>query len=546
MQSRKGTLPKPSMILKGYGTARFFGFLPIAFGIAGFIGWATKTEALIKGASHWAAMSPWSAVGLTAMGLSLLFFSSIQEQTEKGLPIPKFQTTLYILLSLFVQSLGAINLAEYVLSADFGIDLLLFKNLVLTNKFIIHPGRITQATSLSFFLMGLAVLVGRSERLIWNRISSFATLAVTILSFLACLGYLFGAESMYHFGPYISMAFYSAIGLLSASISLVFIRKSHTPMSHFFENSAPAITLRSLLPFVILAPIGIGSICLHSQLREYSDPNLSMAIMILASILVSSLAIWVGSKQAILRDAAYKEKEKEMKAVLESQYFLNNLLDHFPTSIIVKDIEHLRCVYVNEQAETLIGLPRNAIIDKTAYDLVSYPEADLISEKEREAARDPSRTLSFDQTIHTRTGAHPLRTWKVPVQNKNGDLVLLMSISQDLTDLKQAEAEREIFFTTSLDMCCVVSMEGYFKRVNPVCKEILGYTPEEMCATSFFAFLHPDDIDASVRAIKRQYQGEKLTSFENRFRTKGGQYRWLSWHSVMIDRTMYGVARDVY
>ncbi len=118
-------------------------------------------------------------------------------------------------------------------------------------------------------------------------------------------------------------------------------------------------------------------------------------------------------------------------------------------------------------------------------------------------------------------------------------------MTEDYRRLKQVEAEREIFFSTSLDMCVIAGMDGRFKRVNPVCKEILGYTPEEFCSIPYLDLIHPDDVEPTIREVKRQTHGEKVLSFENRYRTKDGQYRWLSWKSVPIGNTMYAVARDV-
>ncbi len=53
--------------------------------------------------------------------------------------------------------------------------------------------------------------------------------------------------------------------------------------------------------------------------------------------------------------------------------FLREIIDHIPTQITVKDVRERRYVLVNRVAELQFGLPRDAIVGKTASDL--FPPA---------------------------------------------------------------------------------------------------------------------------------------------------------------------------
>jgi PAS domain S-box-containing protein len=109
------------------------------------------------------------------------------------------------------------------------------------------------------------------------------------------------------------------------------------------------------------------------------------------------------------------------------------------------------------------------------------------------------------------------------------------------------EAERERFFTLSLDMLCISSADGYFKRLSPAFTRTLGWSVEEMLARPFIDFVHPDDRAATLREVERQVAaGEKVLQFENRYRHKDGSWRILSWRSVPHEGgRMYATARDV-
>ncbi|HEY0840669.1 MAG TPA: PAS domain-containing protein [Vulgatibacter sp.] len=136
------------------------------------------------------------------------------------------------------------------------------------------------------------------------------------------------------------------------------------------------------------------------------------------------------------------------------------------------------------------------------------------------------------------------------VEPKFGELRFLLDaiatrISADAAEL--AEGERELFFRTVPDMLCVVSFEGRFLQVNPAFHQALGWTDEEFLGTPLLDFVHPDDREATIRELENLAAGQFTLRFENRYRTRSGAYRLLSWAaSPVVERGfMYAVARDV-
>ncbi|MDQ3823150.1 MAG: PAS domain-containing protein, partial [Actinomycetota bacterium] len=111
----------------------------------------------------------------------------------------------------------------------------------------------------------------------------------------------------------------------------------------------------------------------------------------------------------------------------------------------------------------------------------------------------------------------------------------------------RAEDELERFFTLSIDMLCVASFEGYFTRVNPAFERVLGFAPEEIVREPYLNFVHPDDRDATLAQLEALATGGQTVSFENRYRTRRGDYRWLQWTSIPDAEhgVVYAVARDV-
>jgi len=108
-------------------------------------------------------------------------------------------------------------------------------------------------------------------------------------------------------------------------------------------------------------------------------------------------------------------------------------------------------------------------------------------------------------------------------------------------------ADLERFFELSLDLLCIAGLDGFFRRVNPAFERTLGWSDGELLEHPFLDFVHPDDRAATERELARLSDGRETLSFENRYRTVEGTYRWLRWtaHPETGSGEIFAVARDV-
>ncbi len=95
------------------------------------------------------------------------------------------------------------------------------------------------------------------------------------------------------------------------------------------------------------------------------------------------------------------------------------------------------------------------------------------------------------------------------------------------------------------DLLGILDNDGVFIETNPAWQHTLGWGVEEILSRTFFDFLHPDDIDANAEAFREIKTGTPILNFENRYRTKDGTYRWLSWNAVPEGGNYFCSARDV-
>jgi PAS domain S-box-containing protein len=117
---------------------------------------------------------------------------------------------------------------------------------------------------------------------------------------------------------------------------------------------------------------------------------------------------------------------------------------------------------------------------------------------------------------------------------------------------KREAAEKKLrdsdkFFNHSTDLFCIAGFDGFFKVLNPSWETVLGWSITEMLEKSWNEFVHPDDIDSTENIKSTIVDGKEVYHFENRYRCKNGDYKWLSWNSYphKEENIMFGVARDI-
>jgi PAS domain S-box-containing protein len=131
------------------------------------------------------------------------------------------------------------------------------------------------------------------------------------------------------------------------------------------------------------------------------------------------------------------------------------------------------------------------------------------------------------------------------------NLTGLADLSQRLIESQarqmKVQEERDLIFTNSMELQCVVGFDGYFRRVNPMFSKTFGFTEEEFLSAPIMTFVHPDDRESTQTAIEEVAHGSDVVEFENRTLCKDGSYRWTAWSapaSLEGEDYLYATGRD--
>lgn len=101
-------------------------------------------------------------------------------------------------------------------------------------------------------------------------------------------------------------------------------------------------------------------------------------------------------------------------------------------------------------------------------------------------------------------------------------------------------------FNSSLDIICSVNLEKKIVHINDACRNLLGYSPEEMTGRYLLDFIYEEDWTKTVAVEAAIFYGDNKVSFENRYYHKNGSVVFLHW-SCYWDATenlMFCIGRD--
>ena len=216
-------------------------------------------------------------------------------------------------------------------------------------------------------------------------------------------------------------------------------------------------------------------------------------------------------------------------------------------AIFMTDAEG-RVISWNLGAERILGYGEAEIQGQTASRFFT-PEDLERGEDQKELATAAREGRAEDERWHVRKDG--TRFWASgvvsPVRGETGALLGFTKVMRDMTERKRLEEERDRFFTLSMDMLCIVGLDGYFRRVNPAFERTLGYTTEELLAAPIFDFLHEEDRPILKAEYVKLSTGEPTAYLENRSRCKDGSYKWVGWtyFPVPEEGLAYGVGREV-
>jgi diguanylate cyclase (GGDEF)-like protein len=193
-------------------------------------------------------------------------------------------------LSVIVIAVGGLTLAEYVFALDLSIDQLILPDTAQAAN-ALPPGRMAPATALSFFMVGVALLALKVPQPRFAAWPHWLVVPPLFISTLAVVGYAYGVSSLYEARAYSSMAVHTALSFFILTLSILAADLAHGFARIATSDTAGGVVSRRLLPTIPLILFALGWVRLAGQEAGLYDTRFGIALMVLLSITVCTVAV---------------------------------------------------------------------------------------------------------------------------------------------------------------------------------------------------------------------------------------------------------------
>jgi PAS domain S-box-containing protein len=133
------------------------------------------------------------------------------------------------------------------------------------------------------------------------------------------------------------------------------------------------------------------------------------------------------------------------QGVVETQKFLDSIIENIPDMIFVKEAKDLRFVRFNKAGEKLLGFKMKDLMGKNDYDFFPKDQADFFIAHDRAVLEHKKLVDIPEEPIDTKSlGKRYLHTKKIPILDEKGKPIFLLGISEDITDKKKMEDDLRV------------------------------------------------------------------------------------------------------
>ena len=248
-----------------------------------------------------------------------------------------------------------------------------------------------------------------------------------------------------------------------------------------------------------------------------------------------------------------KQAEGKLKESKEKLYLT---IENSPIGICTNDLNG-NFISANQSYQNILGYSLEELKELTFFD-ITHPD-DCVENRKLFESMTSEEKLTFSiekRYIHKDGSIINVSVNAGIIHDSKGNPAFGLAFVQDITTRKQTEralkkSENTLkrMFNFSDYMVCIADLKmGYFAKLSPAFKRHLGWDEEEMLSKPIIDFLHPDDVKKTEDILKEQMEkGIAVIQFENRYRTKKGDFRWFEWSAnpVQEEGITYSVAFDI-
>jgi PAS domain S-box-containing protein len=410
--------------------------LSIITGILVITGWFTGNENLKSVITGLPTMKFNTAICFILSATALFLLT---KKTKKN----QFAITC---ISIIVILIAAITFTQAVFNYNTGLDELLIKDVVAKAANDLFPGRMATTTTCCFMLCAFAFITISSGKKKLQLSAQYALHAITIIAFIAIIGYLFNVSEFHRLSFLTSMALNTSVLFFLISIAASLINYSLGVTGMFTGKSVGSIVARKLFPLTALVIIILGYLRLQLHWHNLVTEDFGIALFATSFLLVSLVVTSLTSKylNAIEEKRSRAEEELKILAKTESEQKLLLALASLGDNVWEHDFITQKTIFTNTN-QNLAAFRNDGIqnIEQLWWNSSLTEDWYLLEENDRKykAGIIDRHALEYRLIHKDGTIKWVLDRGIVIEKDSTGKPLKIIGTHTDITDRKNAEAD---------------------------------------------------------------------------------------------------------
>lgn len=475
--------------------------LVILIGITVVFGWVMDIKILRTIKNDYVSMKFNTAIAFIIGGISLFYCA--KNKGKRSVAVNIFICVLFLL--------PALTLTQDIFGYNAGIDEILMTDIEKSAKIIVYPGRMSPLSATCFILFSIYLAFYNSADKTYRSISQWLLHLVTLLSFIAIVGYFFGVPVFYKLAFITSIAAHTAFCFFILSIAASLINPSLGITGLFTGASIGSVMARKIFLQMALAVLllGYGRILLH----KFNMVGVEFGIGLFATsfILVSLFLVWRVSRQL----NAIDEKKQEAEGNLSK---IQTFLDATPDPIVIADSEGTISLS-NKEAEKVFGYEKDELKGKNIAQLIPKRLTD-------ETSGNITNLLTSLKQGELNTGSNMFALKKdgteFPVEITTNSLstkegTFISTALRDISNLTRQEKEIKAMANIIADSSDAIfsrAITGTILSWNKGATKLFGYEPQEIIGQKV-AVLFPDvSLQTRIELTKQVLANQSVEKYE--------------------------------
>lgn len=460
------------------------GLATMLLGTLVLIGWAQDIEPLKRVHPGFVSMNPLTAIAFILSGFVLSFLDRAQVRQESNSDIKRYSTALTLIGALLVLVIGLLVLSDYIFNWEIRVDQSLFPE-KLAGDYNDTINRMAPNTSLSFVLLGIALLLINITSKRGIRPSELLAIVICSISIVGVVGYIYDARELYAISAFIPMAAHTTLMFGLLGFGIMAARPREGIMAIASGDSTGQLLLIRILPMLAISMLALGWLRLKGEEQGYFSAPMGVILYAIAyTAIIGILLVWVAYYQR-------KSAADHRKLSAERNRFFDLSAD--PVCIATRE-GFIR--EANEAFTTTLGCTKQELVSCSLLDFV-HPDDRESAVTTIERVWSSQKTASYVGRYNHKNGSWISLFWSVKAIPEDG---LVYASARDISGLQATQSalyvsEQELSTTLRCIGDGVISTDlaGRVTRLNSMAELLTGWTESDaigLPATSVFKIIN--------------------------------------------------------